>query len=84
MLLLRWWIWIKWKWEEKSQEKKGGGSGRDALEVEEMIKERERRMEGLAAPVDLKVYLGIWIMVVQLCQYIRQDGQDGPWRGEGK
>lgn len=40
--------------------KKGGGSGRDALEAEEMIKERERRMEGgLAAPADLKLYLGI-------------------------
>lgn len=65
--------------------KKGGGSGRDALEVEKMIKERERRMDGrVAAPVDLKLYLGIWIMVVQLCQYIREDSQDGPWRGEGK
>lgn len=38
----------------------GGGSGRDALEVEEMIKDGERRMEGrVAAPVDLKLYLGI-------------------------
>lgn len=43
--------------------KNGGGNGRDDLEVEEMIKERERRMEGwVAAPVDLKLYLRIWII----------------------
>lgn len=43
--------------------KNGGGNGRDDLEVEEMIKERERRMEGwVAAPVDLKLHLGIWII----------------------
>lgn len=43
--------------------KNGGGNGRDDLEVEEMIKERERRMEGwVAVPVDLKLYLRIWII----------------------
>lgn len=71
------------KMRSKEPQKRGGGSGRDALEVEEMIKERERRMDGwVAVPVDLKLYLGIWIMVIQLWQYIREGGQDGPWRGE--
>lgn len=69
--------------EMKRATEKGGRKWKRFLAVEEMIKERERRMEGwVAAPVDLKLYLGIGIMVFQLWQYIREDGQDGPWRGE--